>query len=285
MSTSNPTIRLGSHSFNVRALLCTGTAVLASAFLLGLAGQRSAPVAAQAIVVGEDCCNRLELTVHTNALKPGASLVPPAQIAWKSAGADSVPMFFEAQYRRDDGGAIATVMGFVDVFGAVHQLGWKIGNQVQSATDWPDPDDTCAECVGLPVIVHNDFLARLKNDTALMCQTGVPATSPCFADVDHFFSICQKLMPTVDHGGINSWRFKSFIYWFEGDNSSQGANGSVDTLLKQVNLPCSTGGDAFHLFQDPSQKKVIDLARWGQEECSQMATNVEDCANIMFVPN
>ncbi len=284
MFTPSSSVRIGHHSSRVRARLCSGIAVLAAAFLLGLASQRPTPVAAQ-LANGGDCCNRLELTVHTNALRPGASIVPPAQIAWKFDGGESVPIFFEALYRRDDGGAGADVrvIGFVDVFGDVHQLGWKIGQGVQHAEDWPEPDPSCLNCEGLPVVTHNGFLSRLENESALQCQTGPLATAPCFADVDHYFSICQKLR--VDYsGGANAYRFKSFVYWFEGANSSQGIVGSVDGLLDQVNLPCAPGPDAYRLFSDPTAKKVIPLSRWSQEPCASFPPMVEDCANIMFVP-
>lgn len=254
-----------------------GAMAAAIAAVVGLAGLAAPSPAVRATPASPSCCDPYAIEIHTNAVTPGPSM-QPEQIAWRAPAGASVPMFFTIVYRSDDQGATRQADGWIDVFGDVHRL-----------NAWPAGDPACPLCNdgagGSQLVRHDAFVSTMHNASALECQTGPPAVAPCFADVDHVLLICPRLRPTVSWGGIDTWRFDSFSYWFEGDGSSLGPDASVDGFLDQVDLPCSAGPDAFHLAFGESTKRVHSVGEWGQRTCADLPSRVSSCANIMFAPN
>lgn len=249
----------------------------AAAAVVGLAGLAAPPTAVRATPASPSCCDPYAIEIHTNAVTPGPSM-QPEQIAWRAPGDATVPMFFSIVYRSDDQGTTRRADGWIDVFGDMHQL-----------NVWPVGDPACPTCSdgagGSQLVRHDAFVSTMHNDSALECQTGPLAAAPCFADIDHVLLICPRLRPSVSWGGIDTWRFDSFSYWFEGDGTSLGPDASVDGFLDQVDLPCSAGPDAFHLAFGESAKHVHSVTEWGQRTCADLPNPVPSCANIMFAPN
>lgn len=256
----------------LRGACAVGVAGLIAAASIVWRKEPEFPAHAQALL-DPYCPDLYSLTVHTNAVAPGPAILPVKQIAWQAPTGVVVPMYFDVVYKRLSGNEREGV-------DSVHLLGLiNADGQMVPLNQWPAPDASCSGCEGGPIFYGtNPIIAR--NQLAGQCQSGLEATGPCFADVDHLLLFCPRLAPVPAGNGLVSRKFSSVSYWFAGDGSPHGIDGSVDGYLRQTDLPCASSDDRYHLFQDPTMPMSVNVAAWGTAPGT-----LEVCANIMFQAN